>query len=140
MKKIVFVLVLLVIILAVLLWLRSSEQISPNLLLIRYQRIDFILNSDELQNITKDDFKTKQGADFQGWKIRDILQQHGIDKFAYLIFHSADGGSLRLPAEETENAYFIEMKDAPSLSFRLILPYDEFKQRWLKFVNRIEVE
>ena len=74
----------------------------------------------------------------------DILRIAAIEKMDYrrLTFYSDDGASVRIEPQEHKDFLILlslEMNQN-NLSMRLIMPEDNFSQRWLKNVVKIYVE
>ena len=73
--------------------------------------------------------------------INDIIQMTGFENKEYTLlrFDSADGASVLLQLQEDrDNLILLTIeREKDELSVRLILPLDNFSQRWLKNVVRI---
>ena len=74
----------------------------------------------------------------------DILRIAAIEKFNFyrLTFYSADGASVRIePQEHKDFMILLALEiNQNKLSMRLIMPEDNFSQRWLKEVVKVYVE
>ena len=140
MKKILFFLSILIIILVVLsaIW-RRSVNLPEALQIIKDDRIH-ALSWQKLQQLPTFDFQTKRGDSFNGYKLSDILSLFELDGEENITFHSIDGGSLKLNRSEFGILYLILMENEDAIRLRLIIPEDEFSQRWMKYVNRIVLE
>jgi hypothetical protein len=140
MKKILFFLSILIIILIVLstIW-RRTVNLPEALQIINDDRIH-TLSWQKLQQLPTCDFQTERGDSFSGYKLSDILALFELDGEENITFHSIDGGSLRLKRSEFGTLYLVLMDTEKELRLRLIIPEDEFGQRWMKYVNRIVLE
>ena len=140
MKKILFFLSILIIILVVLstIW-RRSVNLPEALQIIKNDEIH-TLSWQKLQQLPTFDFRTERGDSFNGYKLSDILALLKLDNKENITFHSIDGGSLKLNRTEFGTLYLVLMDTEKELRLRLIIPEDEFGQRWIKFVNRIVLE
>jgi hypothetical protein len=138
MKKILFFLAILIIILVVLstIW-RRTVNLPEALQIIKNDKIH-ALSWQKLQQLPVCDFQTKRGDSFNGYKLSDILALFELDSEENITFHSIDGGRLKLNRSEFGTLYLVLMENDARL--RLIIPEDEFGQRWIKYVNRIVLE
>jgi hypothetical protein len=71
-----------------------------------------------------------------------IEQFIGGKPYTRLIFHSADGVRVMIqPSSDVDSLILITLeKNKEEYSLRLIMPRDNFSQRWLKNVVRIVIE
>ena len=140
MKKILFFLSILIIILVVLstIW-RRTVNLPEALQIIKDDEVH-TLSWQKLQQLPTCDFQTKRGDSFSGYKLSDILSLFELDGEANITFHSIDGGRLKLNRSEFGTLYLVLMDTEKELRLRLIIPEDEFGQRWMKYVNRIVLE
>ena len=140
MKKILFFLLILIIILVVLstIW-RRIVNLPEALQIIKNDKIH-ALSWQKLQQLSSYDFQTKRGDSFSGYKLSDILSLLNLDIEENITFHSIDGGRLKLNRSEFDTLYLVLMDSEKKLRLRLIIPEDEFGQRWMKYINRIVLE
>ncbi len=140
MKKILFFLAILMIILVVLtsIW-RRTINLPEALQIIKNDKIH-TLSWQKLQQLPTFDFQTERGDSFSGYKLPDILALFKLDLEENITFHSIDGGRLKLNRSEFGTLYLVLMDTEKELRLRLIIPEDEFGQRWMKYVNRIVLE
>ena len=140
MKKILFLLSILIIILVVLssIW-RRTVNIPEALQIIKNDRIH-ALSWHKLQQLSTFDFQTKRGDLFNGYKLSDILSLFKLDGEENITFHSIDGGKLKLNCSEFGTLYLVLMENEDTVRLRLIIPEDEFGQRWMKNINRVVLE
>lgn len=140
MKKILFFLAILMIILVVLtsIW-RRTVNLPEALQIIKKDKV-YALSWQKLQQLPSYDFQTERGDSFSGYKLSDILSLYELNGEENITFHSIDGGRLKLNRSEFETLYLVFMDTEKELRLRLIIPEDEFGQRWIKHVNRIVLE
>ncbi len=140
MKKILFFLSILIIILVVLssIW-RRTVNLPEALQLIKNDTI-YALSWQKLQQLPTYNFQTERGDSFSGYKLSDILSHYKLDVEKNITFHSIDGGRLKLKRSEFNTLYLVSMDTEKELQLRLIIPEDEFGQRWMKYINRIVLE
>jgi hypothetical protein len=81
----------------------------------------------------------KDGKPRTGQTILALLASCQIDTTmcSRIVFNTSDGGSVSIKPGEAKDALLV--MEAPN-EWRLVIPTDEFKQRWLKKINRIIVE
>lgn len=140
MKKIIITLLILVVLLAALLVVRNLTKAEFQGLRITYLGKDFSLQKEELkqlqlQELWADDEK------FQAIEVSSVLGKFPIQtsKIRSITFISEDGGALVLKSDDLKDAYLALGKQAKKMQFRLILPSDEFRQRWLKRIVELQV-
>ena len=140
MKKILFFLSILIIILVVLstIW-RRTVNIPEALQIIKNDNI-YALSWHKLQELPTFDLRTERGDSFNGYKLSDILSLFELDSEEKITFHSIDGGRLKLNRSEFSTLYLVLMDTEKELQLRLIIPEDEFGQRWMKYISRIVLE
>ena len=140
MKKILFFLAILMIILVVLtsIW-RRTVNIPEVLQIIKKDKV-YTFSWQKLQQLSTCNFQTERGDSFSGYKLSDILSLFKLDLEENLTFHSIDGGRLKLNRSEFDTLYLVLMDTEKELQLRLIITEDEFGQRWMKYVNRIVLE
>lgn len=139
MKKILTILILFIIVLAVLLTIGNKNRNDQQGIIIQQDKTKTILCLSEIQKLEKHVFSTTRGDDFSGVLLTDILQVKQISEYKYLILSSSDGASLKLNDDLIPTVYIIQMDDTEEPAWRLIIPSDEFGQRWMKYVKTIEI-
>jgi hypothetical protein len=127
----------LLIILAVLLLVQNRHKTKEDGIIIKQNDKETVIGFSDIDKLQKQNFTTNREDNFSGFLLFDLLK--GYD-FSEIILHSSDGGNLRLDQKDIANAYIIEMKDSDETSFRLIIPSDEFGQRWMKYIKIIELQ
>jgi len=93
----------------------------------------------EMAQLKLDSFKSARGDEFTGWKLSNILNLAKADIPEELTLFSKDGGSLKLNTAEAQAAYIVTGSKNGETYFRLIIPTDEFGQRWLKYITKISI-
>lgn len=136
MKRIILLLTSLIIILAVLLVIWNRSKAAQTEMIIIQNESEQTISYAKFSKMTKSNFTSKRGDEFSGILLTALLKDYSYN---YLILHSSDGGSLRLNEEDIPNSYIIEMAETDKKSYRLIIPADEFGQRWMKYLHKIEL-
>ncbi len=142
MKKILLILFILIIILLALIIYQKSEVIDEKGIRITYKDQETFLTYLEIHSIKQVSFTTKRGDKFTGYDLDDICRSLKIPSSieTKYILHSKDGGTLNLTKEENESFYLVFQEDANDQFIRLVIPTDEFSQRWIKYLAAIEIE
>ena len=142
MKKFLLILVILIIILLALIMYQKSKVTDEEGIKITYKDRETFLSYSEIRSIKHISFTTERGDRFSGFDFTDVLQILKIptDTETEYIFYSKDGGTLILTKEKNETYYFVFQEDATGQFIRLIIPTDEFSQRWIKYLVAIEIE
>jgi hypothetical protein len=139
MKKILIILGTLVLILLVLAWINSRQQ-TPTEGILQITAPDGVqtlktLPSKELQTII-----TSKG-DLQAIAVSALLKKHiESDNWQNIIFYSSDGAEVRISRAELPLLYLAQITKNQDSYLRLIIPSDNFPQRWLKKINRITLK
>jgi hypothetical protein len=139
MKRVVLILTSLLIVLAVLLFIVNRDRNLKDGIVIRQAETEQTISLKQISKLEMHSFSTVRGDNFSGYSLLDILDSQETSFQKYLVLFSVDGGSLRLNADEIQNSYLVLMDDTETPSLRLIIPTDEFGQRWMKYVKTIEV-
>ena len=139
MKRILLIIAILIIILTLLLIIRDQQQTKQEGIVISRNSEEKIISYNEINKFAFHDFRAARGDEFTGVLLTDLLKQADFSYAQYIILHSADGASLRLNKDLIETSYLIWQPDSTEQALRLIIPADEYGQRWMKFVQRIEV-
>ena len=142
MKKILLILFILIIILVALIIFQKNKVIYEKGIRITYQDQETFLTYSKIHSIKQVSFTTHRGDRFNGFDFTDILKSIKIptDIETEYILHSKDGGSLNLTKEKNETFYLVFQEDANGQFIRLVVPTDEFSQRWIKYLAAIEIE
>ncbi|KQC07652.1 MAG: hypothetical protein APR54_05760 [Candidatus Cloacimonas sp. SDB] len=138
MKRVIIWLILLMLLLLVIsLVYRKSADVTYDLILKIENREFEIADITAFESI---EITTNRSDTYTAYSLREILSAKEIqpNKFSRIIFHSADGGSLAVDISELDNLYLVQEIQAGEKSLRLIIPTDDFSQRWLKYLIAIE--
>jgi hypothetical protein len=76
---------------------------------------------------------------YQGFAIRKLLDELQIEDFRSIIISSSDGLSVSLKPSEIRNAYLCLRQENDLQYYQLVISTDAFMQRWIKYINRIEI-
>lgn len=139
MKKIVIALLILIAVLIALSLYWQSISPEVNGLEIANNGEIKIITGRTLGQLKQDSFTTARGDEYSGWKLSNILNLEKIEIPEQLTLFSRDGGSLKINAEETSAAYIVTVSKNEENYYRLIIPTDEFGQRWIKYITKISI-
>ena len=139
MKKILIIFAVLVLILASLLLINKQEKGNAFLTLNFSDKI-LELSYDELLQYSEINKIHFERLDIFIFKLNDFIQTYSGD-FDYneIIFHSDDGARLKLEKKEIRWLYLSFLEENNTNKLRLVIPKDEFQQRWIKYINKIEL-
>lgn len=142
MKKILLLLVALILILLALIMYQKSKVTDEEGIMVTYKDRETFLSYTKIRSIKQVSFTTERGDKFNGSDFADVLKILKIptDIRTEYIFHSKDGGTLNLTKEKNETCYLVFQEDATGQFIRLVIPTDEFSQRWIKYLVAIEIE
>ena len=139
MKKIAYILIVLILILFGLIFIRKLRT-------EKLEAIKIIVGNEEfyLKNLSKtamQEIMTKSEDKFSAASIQKILESFEIleKKFIRITFISDDGAGISFKKDEIPQLFLVQQKEKKQKKFRLIVPDDEFKQRWLKNIKYIEL-
>ncbi len=141
MKKILIALVILIILLLALIFYQKSNVKDEDGIKITYREQETFLTFSKINSFEKVSFSTNRGDRFDGFDFADVLKSIDIptNNDSQYIFHSKDGGTLNLTKEVNEIFYLVFQEDVNGQFIRLVIPSDEFSQRWIKYLVAIEV-
>ncbi|MCK5050603.1 MAG: hypothetical protein KAS53_02600 [Candidatus Cloacimonetes bacterium] len=142
MKKILLILFILIIILFALIVYQKSKAIEKEGIKITFKERETFLSYSKIHSIKQVSFITDRGDKFNGFDFDDICISLKIPNNieTEYILHSKDGGSLNLTKEKNETFYLVFQEDVNGQFIRLVVPTDEFSQRWIKYLVAIEIE
>ena len=142
MKKIILFLVILILILLALIFYQKSKVTDVEGIKITYKDQETFLTYSKIRSIKQVSFTTERGDKFNGFDFADVLKSLKIptDSETKYTFHSKDGGTLNLIKEKDKTFYLAFQEDATGQFIRLVIPTDEFSQRWIKYLVAIEIE
>ncbi len=133
MKYIIGILVALILLLTALIMYKQSEKLVD-----LGTRIHFDKYYAQMQNI-KSEKVSYNAKELEVIKVNDVLGLFEVDKkgLSSITFFANDGGSLKVDSNELDNLYLQAMENG---TYRLVIPSDQFKQRWLKNIASIECQ
>ncbi len=139
MKKIAYILIVLILILFGLIFIRKLRTEKLEAIKIITGNQEFYLKN--LSKIEMQKIKTKSEDKFSAASIQKILESFEIHekKFIRITFISEDGAGISFKRDEVSKLFLVQQKEKKQKKFRLIVPDDEFKQRWLKNIKYIEL-
>lgn len=139
MKRTLLILALLIIVFLSLLLIWKSDNGEINSLRIEFQGKIFIV--EDLTVFQPRKIETRRGDLYSGYSLAEILSVFHIDpaELTKLTFASADGAILQLDITELDELFLVLEQNNKSLSIRLVIPDDEFAQRWLKYIRVIKL-
>ena len=142
MKKIILLLAALILILFALIFYQNSEVTDEDGIVVTYKDRETFLTYSKIRLNKQINFTTNRGDKFNGYDLFSILNtiEIPIKIETEFIFHSKDGGTLNLTKKENEIFYLVFQQDASGQFIRLVVPTDEFSQRWIKYLVTIEIE
>ena len=139
MKKITYLLVVLILILFLLIFIRKLRTEKLEAIKIITGNQEFYLKN--LSKIEMQEIKTKSENKYSAVSIQKILESFEIHekKFIRIAFISGDGAGISFKKDEIPKLFLVQQKEKKQKKYRLIVPDDEFKQRWLKNIKYIEL-
>ncbi len=139
MKRIIAILIGLTLILLIAVYINTQNQNNNAGLTIKYEEIE--KNISDLSNYESTRITTKKGKDYLAFPLTKMINSIGIKEvqFSKITFHSSDGGTLAVNGNELANLYLVENKKGKEQYLRLVIPTDDFSQRWLKYIVMIEL-
>lgn len=131
------VFVLLAIILAILVFLRQRESAGQAGPVVVYNTREISLGDLQLPSAVT--VTSRDGKQYTGQPMAVILGACDIpgEALSKLTFATKDGMSLSIGASEI-NSLYLSTDDTGD--WRLIIPGDEFKQRWVRQISKITLE
>jgi hypothetical protein len=139
---IAIIVVFLVILLSILLLVRQKEMSLSEGLQITAGGEDYFLTGSDFSDIRMSSLPATGTEELRGYLITDIMETLAlsIPEGVNYYFSTRDGNRLVISEEEIREkqaALMPESKD--NNRFRLVLPHDPFRNRWLKDIVRIEI-
>ncbi|GEM_PF-4403278 len=128
---------LVALVLGTLLYLRHDDStVSPGPSVVCEGR-EFVLAKLKLPPATT--VTGRDGKQYAGQPMIEILRACNITEgsFSKLTFSTKDGMTLSIEARELAALY---LSGDSTGEWRLIIPSDEFKQRWVRQIDRIDVQ
>ena len=142
MKKILLILVILILILLAFIFYQKSKVTNEEGIKIINKDQETFLSYSKIRSNEQISFTTNRDDSFNGYDLSNILISLDIptNNETQYIFYSKDGGTLNLTKEENETFYLVFQEGATGQFIRLVIPSDEFSQRWIKYIVAIEIE
>jgi len=139
MRKIAYILIILILILFVLIVIRNLRKEKLEAIKIIGGNEEFYLKN--LSEIEMQEIKTKSEDKLSAASIQKILESFEIHekKFIRITFISGDGAGISFKKDEIPKLFLVQQKEKKQKKYRLVVPDDEFKQRWLKNIKYIEL-
>ena len=136
MKKIFLILIALIIVLVCLSIYQKSKNNKSESLLILINNKNIEVSYSKIKKLQQMDLEIKK---YSGYSLKEVLTsiKIKIEDYKEFTFYSIDGG--RISFDEIENFYLVFIEDSNEEYLRLVIPQDDFSQRWLKHVNKIEI-
>lgn len=139
MKKILIILFVLIVILTALsLYWKANQTKSKDLILTSIEGDEILINPANFRGV---EFSTKKGDKFTGWPLTGLIEANNLtlDNAKSITLFSRDGGQITLENSEFTSAYIVSQSKDNEKFLRLIIPQDDFSQRWIKFINKIKI-
>ena len=138
MKRVISILITLILLLLIAVYINTQNQKSTTGLIIKYGEIEN--NIADLSYYESTKITTKNGDDLIAFSLKKIVTEIGLNEKDYskIVFYSSDGGTLAVNSNEINELYLMEKTKGKKKYLRLIIPNDNFSQRWLKYIVRIE--
>jgi hypothetical protein len=141
MKKIIFTLLILVFITVILSWLLYKQQQPVDGILKitdakgkEYVIEEFPLNRSQQLDIGK-------GKKLAAVPLKVFLKTMlSDDTWSNISFLSRDNARLIVDRNELENIYLAYITADEEPYVRLVIPSDDFHQRWLKYISQIQLQ
>jgi len=142
MKKILIILIMLIIILISLSYFQKNRSSNKDGIEISYKGQSRFLSYSKILSFEKSNFTTIQNHEMNGFELFKVLEELDISTSTEteFIFQSEDGGSLKLIKKPNEAFYLVFQEGANGQYIRLVIPSDEFSQRWIKYITSIEIK
>ncbi len=134
MKKVITLLVPVVLILAALLLFRATREQEK---VMASETIN--LTASLMDNLQMETVMIGNDKTVDAMRVRGVLDIYHVDVSTLkgLDFISNDGMNMEIGIEELPDLFLAPYEDD---TFRLIIPTDEFHQRWLKNIVKIELQ
>ncbi len=134
MKVVITFLVAIVLLLTALLLFRASSEPEK---VMASQTIH--LTANLVDNIELQPLSLGEDRNVDAMKVEDILKFYQADTSGIqsITFIATDGMSMQVMIDELPDLFLTRQQDD---NFRLVIPTDEFHQRWLKNIEKIELQ
>jgi len=137
MKQVVIILAVLAIILLILIYFNNNDAVNDHLI-FKFDKMEEII--PDISIFQTNTIHTKRNDTFQGIPLINIMASVKISEEDYssLVFHTSDGGSLAVGMNEINDLYLVEITKDKENYLRLVIPTDDFPQRWMKYISLVE--
>ncbi|MDP8210137.1 MAG: hypothetical protein P9M05_04955 [Candidatus Stygibacter australis] len=140
MKNILIVLLILIFVLLGLSWYINRDKVHSEVILT----VTLSEKSIQINKFPKDAIQvveTGQGKSEQVIAVKYFLKSYLDDNsWNKLTFVSSDNAQLTIDRQELESLYLAMISKDEESYLRLIIPSDDFHQRWLKYVTQIDLK
>jgi len=139
MKKILTVLfILIVFLIGLIFYWNSTNKRTSGIEIIISHKIYYL---KDLNKYKPEQISTCKG-ELTGYNVKSILNSLSLSNndFAVIDFISKDGGKISIHQKELDDLYLTIQTQNNQNYFRLVIPSDEFNQRWLKYVTKIKLK
>jgi hypothetical protein len=138
MKKIISISIILIAVLVVLFWLRNSPETEQRGIEIVWKNEISILSYDSLATMKREEMTAKDGKKYSLIPLKTILAEFEIPlSFEKLTVFAQDSGNISFRPVEIGQVFLLEMTPE---SYRLVLPDEEFRNSWLKYISKITIQ
>ena len=140
MKNPKLLLVVLLLVLAIIVFLnKKRDSTDKDIITLTCKNKSIKVSKKIIENMATDNITDRKGKIYRGVKVSVLTRLITKDKFTGLEFIAKDGASIKLKDEDIINAYIVFIGKEDAFYYRLAIPTDEFKQRWLKYIVSIKV-
>ena len=140
MKNILIVLLILIFVLLGLSWYINRDKVHSEVILT----VTLSEKSIQINKFPKDAIQvveTGQGKSEQVIAVKYFLKSYLDDNsWNKLTFVSSDNAQLTIDRQELESLYLAMISKDEESYLRLIIPIDDFHQRWLKYITQIDLK
>ncbi|MDP8220508.1 MAG: hypothetical protein P9X26_04135 [Candidatus Stygibacter frigidus] len=140
MKNIIIILLALVLVMLGLSWLINRDKVPAEVLLT----VTLSGKSIEISSFPEDEIETVitgQGKSAQVIAVKHFLSSCLNDNsWTKLNFISSDNAQLTVDRVELDSLYLGMISKDEQSYLRLIIPSDDFHQRWLKYITQIDLQ
>lgn len=142
MKKVMIILAFLIIIFFALIFYQRSNVSIEDRLSIKFDDQELFLSYSKLRSNEQISITTARGDDYLAYDLSNIFKSLKIpfNKDTSYTFRSNDGGSLTIKKADHEDFYLVFDEDANGQFIRLVIPTDQFSQRWIKYLRSITIK
>ncbi len=140
MKNPKILLILLIIVLAIMIWLNKKSTIEDNLIMVDIKGKIAKISYERLDAYKHYKISDNKDKEYSAVKIIDLLSDKYKGKISNIEIISQDGMKISLKEDEIKNSYLIKIEKNDKKYYRLAIPNDQYKQRWLKYVSKIVVK